>query len=426
MGGDCLNVGCVPSKALIAASRAGHDFPAAMARMRKLRVRISENDSARRFKQLGVDLFFGEGRFTDSNTISVNEKILKFKKAAICTGARAKTLSIPGLKEAGFLTNETMFSLTDLPPRLAVIGAGPIGCEMAQTFARFHSQVVLFAKGDQILPREDADAAKIVANQMGKDGVSLIFNANITRVTNQETEKVVHYRVNGIEKTVVVDAILVGVGRTPNVESLGLKQVAVKYDMETGVAVNDLLQTTNPHIYAAGDVCSPFQFTHTADAMAKILIQNALFPHPFGLGLRKASDMVIPWCTYTSPEIAHVGITESDAIKEGIEIDTFTYNLSNVDRAILDGEEAGFVRVHVEKGTDKILGATIVAVHAGEMMNELTLAIKAGIGLKVVAETIHPYPTQAEVINKVANEWRKSIFTQQKKNILQKWFDLTR
>lgn len=421
MGGDCLNVGCVPSKALIAASRVGYDFPTAMARMQKLRARISANDSAHRFKRLGVDLFFGEGRFTTANTVLVDGNYLKFNKAAICTGARAAKSTIPGLEDAGYLTNETLFTLTNLPPRMAVIGAGPIGCEMAQTFARFHSNVSLFVKGNQILPREDADAAQILEGRMKKDGISLIFNSKITRVTAHGKEKVIHYTSDRKDHEQVVDEILLGVGRAPNVEGLGLDKVNVQYDVETGVKINDLLQTTNPNIFSAGDVCFPFQFTHTADAMAQILIQNALFPHPFGLGFARASSMVIPWCTYTSPEIAHVGIVE-----EGIETDTFTCSLADVDRAILDGEEEGFARVHLAKGTDKILGATIVAEHAGEMISELTLAIKAGIGIASIAGTIHPYPTQSEVIKKVANEWKKSTFTQQKKNILQKWFEFTR
>ena len=443
MGGDCLNVGCVPSKGIIAASRAWSkmeqinefgifiagekkfDFGTGMERMRRLRARISHNDSAQRFLQLGVDLYFGEGCFTSSKTVSVNGKQLQFKKAAICTGARAEAPPIPGLKEAGFLTNETIFTLTNLPPRMAVIGGGPIGCEMAQAFARFHSHVSHFVKGNQLLPREDADAAKILQDQMRKDGVSLIFNAKITRVTSYGMEKVVHYEMDGVKKEQIVDEILVGVGRAPNVEGMGLKEVGVQYDLKSGVAVNDLLQTTNPGIFAAGDVCFPFQFTHTADAMAQILIQNALFPHPFGLGYAKADKMVIPWCTYTAPEIAHVGMNEDNAKRDGIKMDTFMISLSDLDRAILDGEEEGFARVHVAKGTDKILGATIVAAHAGEMISQFTLAIKNGIGLGAIAGTIYPYPTQSEAIKKTANEWRKSVFTQQKKNILKKWFDFT-
>ncbi|MER3424858.1 MAG: FAD-containing oxidoreductase, partial [Nitrospiraceae bacterium] len=372
-------------------------------------------------------------------TIEVGRKTLTFKKAAICTGARAAASTIPGLQEAGSLTNETIFTLTELPPRLAVIGAGPIGCEMAQAFARFGSQVEQMG---HILPREDADAAEIVQEQMKRDGVCLVLDSKVTRVELRGKEKVVHYAMTtgtgdrlgdrgagGCEegmKELVVDEILVGIGRAPNVEGLGLEKVGVEYDTKEGVKVNSRLQTTNPRIYAAGDICFPFKFTHMADAMAQIVIQNALFPHPLGLGYASTDSLIIPWCTYTEPEIAHVGMYEADAKARGIEVDTFTYKLDEVDRAILDGEEQGFARVHVQKGTDKILGATIVASHAGDLINEFSVLMKAGKGLSTIAGTIHPYPTQAEVVKKVANAWRKTTLTEGKKKILTKWFEWTR
>jgi len=440
LGGDCLNVGCVPSKGVIRASRAWaevrgasefglhipdgikRDFGAAMARMRKLRARISYTDSAHRFKKLGVDVFVGSGRFTGSDTVQVNGTTLKFAKAAICTGARAAAPPIPGLEETGYLTNETIFTLTELPPRLAVIGAGPIGCEMAQSFSRFGSQVCLFEKIDHILPREDADAAEIVQAQMAKDRVCFVFDSNVIRVETRGKEKVVHYDMNGGKMELVVDEILVGIGRAPNVEGLGLETVGVEYNPQSGVKVNTRLQTTNPRIFAGGDICFPFKFTHTADAMAQIIIQNALFPHPLGLGYASTDSLIIPWCTFTEPEIAHVGMYETQAKEKGIEIDTFTFKLDEVDRAILDGEDEGFARVHVKKGTDQILGATIVAAHAGEMISEFTLAMKGGLGLSTITGTIHPYPTQAEVIKKVANAWRKTTFTEGKKKFLSKLF----
>jgi pyruvate/2-oxoglutarate dehydrogenase complex dihydrolipoamide dehydrogenase (E3) component len=444
MGGDCLNVGCVPSKGMISAARAWadirradefgvhiagavkYDFSAAMARMRKLRARISHTDSAHRFKNLGVDVFLGEGRFTGSDTVRVGDKSLTFKKAAICTGARAAAPSIPGLEESGYLTNETVFSLTDLPPRLAVIGAGPIGCEMAQAFARFGSRVSLFEQMSRILPREDQDAVDIVQARMETDGVSFVFDSKVTRVERRGNDKVIHYEMNGAIHERVVDEILVGIGRAPNVEGLGLQKAGVQYDTTDGVKVNARLQTSNPAIYAAGDICFPFKFTHTADAMAQIVIQNALFPHPFGLGYANTDSLIIPWCTYTEPEIAHVGMYEADAKAKGIEVDTFTFNLNEVDRAILDGQEDGFARVHVKKGTDQVMGATIVAAHAGEMISELTVVMKAGKGLSTIAGTIHPYPTQAEVIKKVANAWRKTRLSEGKKKMLRKWFEWNR
>ena len=443
MGGDCLNVGCVPSKGLIRASRmwaeldraeeygihlpAGvkYDFPAAMARMRKLRARISHTDSAHRFKALGVDVFFGEGRFNGSETIEVAGHTLTFKKAAICTGARAAAPAISGLEEAGYLTNETVFALTELPPRLAVLGAGPIGCELAQAFARFRSRVSVFERMARILPREDADAAEIVQGQMRRDGVEFVFEADVTRVERRGTEKVVAYTVNGQSRQAVVDQILVGIGRAPNVEGLNLERVGVAYDAD-GVKVNGRLQTTNPAIFAAGDVCFPFKFTHTADAMAQILIQNALFPHPFGLGYARTDALLIPWCTFTEPEVAHVGLYEAEATKKGIAVETYTFKLDEVDRAILDGEEDGFARIHVKKGTDRIVGATIVGAHAGDMISEVTALMKAGGGAKTLTGTIHPYPTQAEVIKKAGVLWRKAHFGEGAKRILGKWFEWTR
>jgi pyruvate/2-oxoglutarate dehydrogenase complex dihydrolipoamide dehydrogenase (E3) component len=443
MGGDCLNVGCVPSKGLIRASRAWaamcnaaefgihiprevqYNFGEAMARMRRLRARISHTDSAQRYRSMGVDVFFGVGRFTGPATVEVGGQTLMFKKAAICTGARAAEPSIDGLREAGYLTNETIFSLVELPPRLGVIGAGPIGAEMAQAFARFGSRVTVLERMGSLLPREDADAAAIVQAQMTKDGVRFLFESMIARVEARGAEKVIYFERPGSVEELPVDEILVGIGRAPNVEALGLEKAGVDYD-RTGVKVNDRLQTTNARIYAAGDVCSAFKFTHTADAMAQIVIQNALFPHPFGLAYAGTDALIIPWCTYTEPEIAHVGLYEADAQAKGLDVQTFTYQLDEVDRAILDGQCEGFARVHVEKGTDKILGATIVAEHAGDMISELTVLMKTGRGLKTLTGTIHPYPTQAEVIKKVGNVWRKANFSQRQKTILNKWFAWTR
>lgn len=444
LGGDCLNVGCVPSKGVIRASRAWAgareasefglyvpngikmDFGVAMARMRKLRARISYADSAHRYKKLGVDVFIGSGCFSGPGTIQVDGKTLKFSKAAICTGARASVPPIQGLEKAGYLTNETIFTLTQVPPRMAVIGAGPIGCEMAQSFSRFGSQVSLFERASHILPHEDVDATKIVQAQMEKDGVSFIFNAKINYVEARGKHKVVHYDMNEKNNELVVDEILISSGRTPNVEGLGLEAVGVEYDSQSGVKVNTKLQTTNSKIFAAGDICFPFKYTHTADAMAKIIVQNSLFPHPLGFGYAYTDSLIIPWCTFTEPEIAHVGIYELQAKKNGVEVDTLTFNFDEVDRAILDGEDQGFARVHVKKNTDQILGATIVAAHAGDMISEFTLAIKEKIGLNAITSTIYPYPTQAEIIKKIANAWRKKTFTEGKKKILGKFFSWTR
>ncbi len=434
MGGDCLNVGCVPSKGVISASRAlfnarnsaafgvlggkyiGCDFAAAMERMRRLRSDISQHDSAYRFRdELGVDVFIGQGSFAGPDCVEVAGKKLYFKKAAVCSGARASAPPVPGLTETGYLTNETVFSLTALPPRLAVIGAGPIGCELAQAFARFGSRVTLIELGSQILGREDGDAAEILHTVFVREGIDLQLGVRIIGVEKRGSEKVLKLERNGQTIEVAADEILVGVGRAPNIEGLELEKAGIAYD-KTGVRVNDSLQTSNPNIYAAGDICSTYKFTHTADALARILIANALF-----MGRQKTSALTIPWCTYTDPEIAHVGMYERDAQDKGIEVSTLTVPMSDIDRAMLDGDSEGFARVHLRKGTDKILGATIVARHAGEMINEFSLAITNGLGISAIAKTIHPYPTQAEVIKRLADSYNRTRLTPFVKNMLSGW-----
>jgi pyruvate/2-oxoglutarate dehydrogenase complex dihydrolipoamide dehydrogenase (E3) component len=443
MGGDCLNVGCVPSKGMIRAARAWadlrnapefglqipagvtYDFGSAMARMRRLRARISHNDSVHRYTNLGVDVFLGSGRFVSRNTIRVEgaagDRTLDFVKAAICTGARPAAPPVPGLQEAGYLTNETVFSLTELPQRLGVIGAGPIGCELAQAFARFGSQVYLIEALHGMMPTEDRDAAEVVERSMLRDGVKLLCCGKDLKVQRADGGKRLMVDSHGRKYDITVDEILVGVGRIPNVDGLGLESVGVEYD-QAGVKVNARLQTANSRIFAAGDVCSRYKFTHAADAMAQIVIQNALFPHPFGLAYASVDSLVMPWCTFTEPEVAHVGMYEQEAKEKGIEVETYTYKLDEVDRAVLDGQEEGFARIHVQKRTDKIVGATIVAAHAGEMISEFTALMTAGAGAKTIAGTIHPYPTQAEVNRKVVNLWRKAHFSAGTKKFLTKLF----
>lgn len=435
MGGDCLNVGCVPSKCLIRSSRTVAemreaaafgvrppeqievDFPAVMARMRKLRAGISHHDSAERFQKIGVDTFLGAGRFTGDNTVQVGDKTLRFKKAVIATGARAVRPPIEGIEQAGFLTNETVFSLTERPKRLAVIGGGPIGCELAQAFHRLGCEVVLFHRHSHLLNKEDADAAEIVQNTFIREGIRLVLNSEMKRVAKTEDGKLLHYASNGKEESLIVDEILVGAGRAPNIEGLNLEAVGVEYGCR-GVKVNDYLQTTNPKIYAAGDICENYwKFTHAADAAARIVIKNTLFS-PFGLGRYKTSDLVMPWATYTDPEIAHVGMSEHEAQEKGMSVNTIKIPMSSVDRAIADGEEDGFVKIHHKKGSDEILGATIVARHAGEMISEVTTAIVGKVGLSKLSSVIHPYPTQAEGIKKAADAYRRTLLTPFSKRIL--------
>lgn len=434
MGGDCLNVGCVPSKGVIRASRALFDarngaafgvnpgdgidfnFSATMQRMRRLRSEISHHDSAVRYRdELGVDVFIGQGSFVSPDCVVVGDKRLFFERAAICTGARAAAPPIPGLTAAGYLTNETVFSLTELPSRLAVIGAGPIGCELAQAFARFGSQVTLIELGPHILGREDADAAGILHAVFMREGIQLQLDVKIVGVEIVAEGKKLRLERAGQSYEVIVDEILVGIGRAPNIEGLALEKAGIAHD-KAGVTVNDRLQTSNPHVYAAGDICSPYKFTHTADALARILIANALF-----MGRQKASSLIIPWCTYTDPEIAHVGMYERNATDKGIPVTTLTVPLNEIDRAVLDGETVGFARVHLRKGTDRILGATIVARHAGEMINEFSLAITSGLGLSAIGRTIHPYPTQGEIIKRLADTHNRTRLTPMVKKLLAGW-----
>jgi pyruvate/2-oxoglutarate dehydrogenase complex dihydrolipoamide dehydrogenase (E3) component len=440
MGGDCLNVGCVPSKGVIRAARAWSearranerfggpmasgeaDFGAAMQRMRRLRAGLSPVDSAERFRGLGVDVFLGHGRFADRDTIEVDGARLQFRRAVIATGARAAAPPIPGLDEAGYRNNETIFSLTELPERLVVIGAGPIGCELAQSFARFGSRVTILDQADHVLPREDADAARIVEAALVRDGVEYVSRARIHRVERSEAGRVVHFERDGVETRVAADEILVAVGRAPNVEGLGLEAAGVDYS-RSGVAVDARLRTTHKRVFAVGDICSRYKFTHAADAQARLVIANALF---FGLGGGRGDRLVVPWCTYTSPEVAHVGLYEQEAVAEGYAVDTLTVPLSDLDRAVLDGESEGFLRVHLQKGKDKILGATLVAEHAGEMISELTLAMSSGLGLSKVGAAIHPYPTQAEVFRKAADARRRASLTPAVKRIFELVFRILR
>ena len=438
MGGDCLNVGCVPSKAVIRAGRAAAavraaskfgvhvpdgvhvDFAAVMERMRRLRAGIAPHDSVSRFTDLGVDVFLGQGSFVDSQTIAVGDQRLNFRRAVIATGAAAAAPPIDGLPSVDYLTNESVFSLTELPRRLGIIGAGPIGCELAQAFARFGAEVFLVESADHVLPREDPDAALIVQQALVHDGVRLLCRGKNLRLAPAEDGVLLTGETSSDLYEHQVDKLLVAVGRSPNVKHLNLEAVGVDYDRQ-GVKVNDRLQTTNPSIYAAGDICSPYKFTHAADFQARIVIQNALFK-----GRAKASALLIPWCTYTSPEIAHVGLYETEAVRKGVAIDTYRQAFSDVDRAILDGEEVGLVKVHVKQGTDKILGATVVAQHAGDMISELTLAMRHGLGLKQIGSTIHPYPTQAEAIRKLGDQYSRTRLTPFVKKLFHKWLSWTR
>jgi pyruvate/2-oxoglutarate dehydrogenase complex dihydrolipoamide dehydrogenase (E3) component len=435
LGGDCLNIGCVPSKALLRSARAvgdalraatlgvriadiDPDFAAIMQRMRERRADISPHDSAQRLRDAGVDVFFGSARFTNDRTVDVDGRSLRFKRAVIATGGRPTAPHLPGLDHIRYLTNETVFWLTELPRRLLIIGAGPIGCELAQAFARFGSEVTVFDVAPRALPHEDPDAAAIVQRRLAEDGVTFHLGVKLTEAIASDGDLRLGFESAGGVAHVAGDRVLVAAGRAPNVEGLGLDAAGIAVS-GLGVLVNDRLQTSNPRVYAAGDVCSAYQFTHVAGAMAQIVIRNALFH-----GRRRASALVIPWCTYTDPEIAHVGTYETDARKEGRRVATITIPMSEVDRAIVDDERDGFVRVHHDHG--RLLGCTIVAPHAGEMINEATSALMRRGSLNDLSATIHPYPTYGEALRMAGDAYRRSSLTPRLKRWLEIYLRFTR
>jgi len=442
MGGDCLTVGCVPSKALLRSAKAAAavrnadefgvkvsgdvtvDFGFVMERMRRLRASISPVDSAQRYSEkLGVDVFIGKGKFTGKNTIEVNGKTLNFAKAVVATGGTAAVPNIPGLKQAPFLTNASIFNLTELPARLGVIGAGPIGLELAQAFQRFGSQVTVFSRSDKILPKEDPDAARVVKNSLHRDGVTFAYNVTYKGVESRggKPPVTVFLEDDEGERSLEFDALLVATGRKPTVKGLGLEDAGIEYDERMGVKVNDRMQTTNPDVYAVGDVASKYQFTHMSDFGARLVIRNALF-----FGRDKFSNLIIPWATYTEPEVAHVGLYEKDLQDQNIEFETFTREFDDVDRGIVDGETDGFVKIHVKKGTDQILGATIVGSHAGDMISEITVAMYGGMGLGKLANVIHPYPTAAEAIRQCGDAYNRGRLTPTIKGIFNRLMALRR
>ncbi|HXV36907.1 MAG TPA: mercuric reductase [Myxococcota bacterium] len=439
LGGDCLNYGCVPSKSLIRAARwiaearrasallgtgAGKpevDFAAAMERVRRIRAQISREDSARRYRdELGVAVFLGSARFVARDSIEVDGAKLRFKKAVIATGARAAIPALEGLERAGYLTNETVFELTEPPARLGVIGGGPIGAELAQAFRRLGCEVAVFGRSPQLLPREDADASRLLQQQFEREGIDLRLGCALRRVELRERAKRIELvEADGTRASVDVDAILVATGRAPNVEGMNLEAAGVAYDESRGVHVDDTLRTDNPRIYAAGDVAMAWKFTHAADAAAKIAVRNALFWRN-----QKLSSLVMPRCTYTDPEIAQVGLGAREAAERGIELASFEVPLSDVNRAVIDGEELGFVKLHLAARSDRILGATIVASHAGELISEVTLAMTNGLGLGAIQRTIHPYPTQAEALKRVAGAYTRSRLTPRLRWLLARHFSL--
>ena len=384
MGGDCLYTGCVPSKTLISSARAGLSFGAAMVRLRAAIATIAPHDSPERFRSLGVDVFHGHARFDGRDAIVVDGERLPFSRAVIATGARPALPPIPGLSEARPLTSESVFELTEAPGRLAVIGGGPIGCELAQAFQRLGVAVTVLHDRPRLLDREDPDASAIVERSLARDGVRILTNARVEEAG-----------------AIDADAILVATGRAPNTADLDLEAAGVALAADGRVQVDDFLRTTNPRVYACGDVCLPWKFTHAADAAARIVVQNALFSVG-PLARRRLSALTMAWCTYTDPEVAHVGRAEGDV---------YTQPFETLDRAVTDGTTDGFVKIYTAPGTGTIVGATIVGPHAGDLISEVSVAMAAGLSLDGLASVVHPYPTYAEAIRKCGDAFNRTRLT---------------
>ena len=429
MGGDCLNFGCVPSKALISSARLiqqireaekwGLDrqspqfvFEKIFDRMRARRAKIAPNDSQERFESLGADVFRGEARFVSAYEIEVNGQRLRGRNFVIATGSRAAIPKIEGIDDVPYLTNETIFDdLKEKPESMIVLGGGPIGCELGQVLSRLGVKIDIVQRGTDLLPREDRDVAEFMQTRFAAEGIGVRLKATARRVSNRDGKIVLEFHEND---PIAADAVLIAAGRTPNLRALNLETAGVDYD-EQGVKVNDYLQTSQPHIYAAGDITNRLKFTHTADFTARVVVRNILMPFQF---LRQKVDWsVVPWCTYTDPEVAHVGLSEKNAQKKNIDYDLFAVLLEDVDRAVVESEESGFAKVLARKGSDRILGATIVAPHAGDLLHEFVLAMKTKVGLGTIASTIHAYPTFAELARKAGDKYNKTRLTPRTKKI---------
>lgn len=431
MGGDCLNFGCVPSKALIRSAKmarqlkkahelgvadaAGRvDFAAVMKRVHGVIADIEPHDSVERYTGLGVEVLQGHARITSPWSVEVTladgrKQTLTTKNIVIAAGASPFVPPILGLKEAGFLTSDTVWGLTELPRRLVVLGGGPIGSELAQSFARLGSAVTQVEMAPRIMVREDPEVSELVAASLRADGVNVLTGHQAVRVEvvpgGQGPEKRLIAKAGGAEVVIPFDELLCAVGRSPRVTGYGLEELGIPLTPRKTIETNAYLQTLYPNIYAVGDVAGPFQFTHTAAHQAWYAAVNALF----GRFRRfKADYSVIPWATFTDPEVARVGLSESEAQEQGAAYEVTKYGIDDLDRAIADGTAHGFVKVLTVPGKDRILGVTIVGEHAGDLLAEYVLAMKHGLGLNKILGTIHTYPTLAEANKYVAGEWKRS------------------
>ena len=422
MGGDCLNTGCVPSKSLLrsakmlsyaarakefglASAQVEFDFAAVMERVQRVIAAIAPNDSVERYAGLGVDCVLGDATIVSPYEVRVGERRITTRNIVLATGGSPFVPSIPGLAEADCVTSDTVWELRELPPRLAVLGGGPIGCELAQAFARFGSAVTQVERNGRLLMREDEDVADVLQAQFAAEGVRVLASHVVERVETENGAKRLLCRdAAGAAVAIPFDLILVATGRAPNTAGLGLEEVGVALDERGAVAVDEYLRTSVPTIYACGDVAGPYQFTHTASHQAWYAAVNPLFGP---LKRFKADYSVIPWTTFTDPEVARVGLNEQDAERQGIAVEATRFHFADLDRALADGEGRGFVKVLTPPGKDRILGATIVGHHAGDLLAEFVVAMKWGLGLKKLMGTIHVYPTLAEATKFAASTWRK-------------------
>jgi pyruvate/2-oxoglutarate dehydrogenase complex dihydrolipoamide dehydrogenase (E3) component len=426
MGGDCLNTGCVPSKALIKSARLAHlerkperygfisitprfDFADIMARIHKVIGKIEPHDSVERYTELGVDCVQGSARITSPWEVAVDtaegERTLTTRNIIIASGARPFVPPIPGIEEIDILTSENLWTLTEQPRRLIVLGGGPIGCELAQSFARLGSEVTQVEMLPRLMPREDEDAAALVTSSLRDSGVTVLTNHKAARFAVEDGEKVLYVQADGGEKRLPFDAVLVAVGRRANTDGLGLDAMNIATEKNGTVAVDGFLRTRFPNIFACGDVAGPYQFTHVAAHQAWYASVNALFGRfkKFQVDYR-----VIPWATFTDPEVARVGLSEDEAREQGIDVEVTRYGIDDLDRAIADSTDHGFVKVLTPPGKDTILGVTIVGESASDLISEYVLAMKHGLGLNKILGTIHIYPTMAEANKFAAGEWKKA------------------
>jgi dihydrolipoamide dehydrogenase len=422
MGGDCLNTGCVPSKALIRAAKTMReigkakafgihtqapvvDFPAVMARVKQVITHIEPHDSVERYTKLGVECVQGEAHIVSPWEVEVNGERLTTRNIVIATGARPMLPPIPGLAEVTHYTSDTIWSLPELPPRLLVLGGGPIGAELAQSFACLGSQVTLAEMADQLLSREDKDAAQLVESALERDGVMVLTQHKVKAFEQRGNEQIALLDGPDGEKTVTFDAVLVALGRSANTKGFGLEKLDIPVTERGTIQVNDYLQTNYPNIYAVGDVAGPFQLTHASAHQAWYAAVNALF----GQFKRfKADYSVMPAATYTSPEVARVGLNEKEAKANQQDVEVTYYGIDDLDRAIADGNDHGFIKVLTPKGKDTILGVTIVGEHAGDLLAEFTLAMRHGLGLNKILGTVHPYPTMSEAVKYTAGMWKQA------------------